>query len=122
MRPTFVPPLPPEVCRGCADDSVPLSAGRVCDDCSSRCDSCASLTGMLTARLCRGCLPPALMPLTVLAVPDSAGMRPWRPLEACFGRPGPKDALRGYLLLIMASNGHSGAICLPPVPGAASLW
>ena len=56
-RPWSVPPSPPDVCRGCGQGSRPVSVARVCDDCITRCDLCADLTGMLSSRVCFRCLP-----------------------------------------------------------------
>ena len=57
MTRPFVPPSPPDVCRGCGQGSRPVSVARVCDECSTRCDLCADLTGMLSSRVCFRCLP-----------------------------------------------------------------
>lgn len=57
LRPVFVPPSPPDICRGCGSSDASLSVYRVCASCETRCASCGGPTGMLRADRCPECRP-----------------------------------------------------------------
>lgn len=57
MRPVFIPPTPPDICRGCGSETAGLSVHRVCGDCETSCIACGGPTGMLRSDHCPGCRP-----------------------------------------------------------------